>query len=382
MSTINNFEDFNLNEGLLKSIYLNGFIKPSEIQKKGISLILSGKDCIIQSQSGTGKTATFLISLLNQIDQKVISNQCLILVPTKQLAEQIYTVAKELSLHTKINTCIAVGGKDIKQNIKEIKNSQLIIGTVGRIFHFISERIINKNTIKNLILDEADEMLSFESGNEVKQIIMKLKNLKQTCFISATFDEEIIKFANTIMKKPEKLLLDVSDVPVDTIKQFYVNVEVENYKFDVLLDLFGVLLTNQTIIFCNRIITITWLTEKLIENDFAITSIHGNMNHDERNAIVEEFRKGKTKILLTTDLLARGIDIPDVNTVINYDLPNKMETYIHRIGRCGRFNKKGISINLVKMNEQSNKNLFNKIKSFYDINIEEMPEDFDKFYKN
>ena len=198
-------------------------------------------------------------------------------------------------------------------------------------------------------------------------------------FFISTFDDNIIDFSKTIMKSPKKLLLDLSDVPVDTIKQFYVNVEIENYKFDVLLDLFGVLLTNQTIIFCNKIITITWLTEKLTENDFSITSIHGNMTHDERNVIVDDFRNGKTKILLTTDLLARGIDIPDVNTVINYDLPNKMETYIHRIGRCGRFNKKGIAINFVKMNEQHNKILFNKIKNYYGINIDEMPENFTKF---
>ena len=378
---INKFEDFNLNKDLLKGIYINGFVKPSEIQKKGISLILSGRDCIIQSQSGTGKTATYLISILNQINDNIKHNQCIILVPTKQLAEQVYSVAIKLSNSTKIKTCLSVGGIEIKKNINDIKESQLIIGTVGRIYHFISERIINKLTIKTLVLDEADEMLGNDFGENVKDIIIKLKNLKQICFLSATFDEEIIKFSNSIMKTPQTLLLDVCDVPVATIKQFYINVEVENYKFDVLLDLFGVLQTNQTIIFCNKIITISWLSEKLIENDFCITSIHGEMTHEERNKVVDDFRNGKTKILLTTDLLARGIDIPDVNTVINYDLPNKMETYIHRIGRCGRFNKKGISINLVKMNDQSNKILFSKIKTYYGIEIDEMPEDFEKFLK-
>ena len=184
-SNIDKFEDFNLNEGLLQGIYLNGFVKPSEIQKKGISLILSESDCIIQSQSGTGKTATYLISILNQINESIKNNQCLIIVPTKQLAEQILTVAKKLSSNTNINICIAVGGKDIKQNIKEIKSSQVIIGTVGRIYHFILENIINKKTIRNLVLDEADEMLTLDFGNNVKEIISKLNNLKQICFLSA-----------------------------------------------------------------------------------------------------------------------------------------------------------------------------------------------------
>jgi superfamily II DNA/RNA helicase len=197
--------------------------------------------------------------------------------------------------------------------------------------------------------------------------------------VSATYPSHIFNISKKIMDNPVKVLLKNSEVAVDLISQFYVNVEKEDLKFDTLLDLYSLVSTSQAIIFCNSVEKVDWLKENLEKNNFVITCIHGKMNQKERETIVKEFRDGKTRILLTTDLLSRGIDISLVNLVINYDLPINKENYIHRIGRCGRFNKKGVSITMVKMEDPSDVKLFNKFKYHYKINIKELPENIQKY---
>ena len=181
------------------------------------------------------------------------------------------------------------------------------------------------------------------------------------------------------MHQPLKILLKKNEIPVDLIKQFYIDVEIEDLKFEVLLDLYNLISTSQAIIFCNTIRKVEWLSNSLKEKNFSITSIHGKMSPIERTETVKDFRSGKTRILITTDLLARGIDIPQVNLVINYDLPPNKETYIHRIGRCGRFGKKGVAIALVKMQDQADIKNLNRMKNFYNMNIDELPEDIAEY---
>ena len=188
----------------------------------------------------------------------------------------------------------------------------------------------------------------------------------------------VMSVSRNLMHEPIKILLKNSEVAVDLISQFYINVETEDLKFDTLIDLYSLMSTSQAIIFSNTIKKVDWLKENLEKNNFEITYIHGKMTAKERDDIVKEFREGKTRILLTTDLLARGIDIPQVNLVINYDLPPNKETYIHRIGRCGRFDKKGVAITMVKMEDQSDVKTFNKMKYFYRIKIDELPDNIDK----
>jgi len=373
----NTFENLNLQENLVKGIYLYGFTKPSKIQISGINSINTGRDCILQSQSGTGKTATYLLGILNNISETSKKCQGIILTPTHELSEQIYNVAIELTKFCNINIVKCIGGSNIKQTINNLKNAQLIIGTIGRINHMIMEQKINIHSIKFIILDEADIMLEEGLNDKLKYIFSRLPDNIQCIMISATMSYNVINISKNIMNDPIKILLKNNEIAVDLISQFYINVESEDLKFDTLLDLYSIISTAQTIIFVNTIKKVYWLKENLEKNNFEITYIHGKMSSIEREEIVKEFRNGKTRILLTTDLLARGIDIPQVNLIINYDIPLNKETYIHRIGRCGRFDKKGVSITMVKMDEASDNKLFNKMKYHFKINIEELPENID-----
>jgi len=375
----NDFESLNLNKDLLKGIYLYGFTKPSKIQITGIKSITTGKDCILQSQSGTGKTATYLLGILNRIDIDDIKCQAIILTPTHELSEQVYSVAIELAKYTKINIVKCIGGTNINENKDILKTAQLIIGTIGRISHMIIDKRINYHTVKIVVLDEADVMLEEGLNEKLKIIYDKVPDNVQGIMISATMSFNVMNISKKLLHDPIKVLLKNSEIAVDLISQFYVNVESEDLKFDTLLDLYSIMSTSQAIIFVNTIKKVDWLKENLEQNNFEITSIHGKMSTKEREDIVKEFRNGKTRILLTTDLLARGIDIPQVNLVINYDLPPNKETYIHRIGRCGRFDKKGVSITMVKMEDASDSKLFNRMKYFYKIKIDELPENIEKY---
>jgi translation initiation factor 4A len=381
METQNNFgfNDLNLNENILKGVYLYGFTKPSKIQINGIQTISAGKDCILQSQSGTGKTATYLLGILNRINIEEQRNQGIIIAPTHELADQVYKVAIALSKFTDIKIAKCIGGTDLQYNRDELRNAHLIIGTIGRIAHMIKEKRINLHTIKFIIIDEADEILTDGLSDKLKFIFEKCSDGIQCCMISATFPPNIFYVAKKVMHDPVKILLKNSEVAVELISQFYVNVETEELKFDTLLDLYSLVSTSQAIIFCNSIEKVDWLKENLIKNNFEITCIHGKLTQKEREEIMKEFRDGKTRILLTTDLLSRGIDIPLVNLVINYDLPINKETYMHRIGRCGRFDKKGVAITMVKMDDQVDLKLFNKLKHFYRIKIDELPDSIQKY---
>jgi len=375
----NDFETLNLNENLLKGVYLYGFTKPSKIQITGIKSINTGKDCILQSQSGTGKTATYLLGVLNKIDESELKCQGVILTPTHELSEQVYSVAIELAKFSKINIVKCIGGTSIIDTRDSLKSAQLIIGTVGRVSHMIAEKRINSHSIKFIILDEADVMLEEGLSEKLKLIYEKAPDNIQGIMISATMSPNVMSVSKRLLHDPIKVLLKNSEIAVDLISQFFVNVESEDLKFDTLLDLYSIMSTSQAIIFANTIKKVDWLKEKLEKENFEITYIHGKMTSKEREDIVKEFRDGKTRILLTTDLLARGIDIPQVNLVINYDLPPNKETYIHRIGRCGRFDKKGVSITMIKMEDASDNKQFNKMKYYYKMKIDELPDNIEKY---
>jgi translation initiation factor 4A len=373
------FENLNLKKELLEGIYLYGYKKPSVIQVKGITSLNTGKDCILQSQSGTGKTATYLLGVMNRLE---VNNkiQGIILSPTRELSEQVFKVAKLLSKKLKIKICKCIGGTNLGKNIYDLKNTNLIIGTIGRIHHMIEEKKIKLDNLKFFVLDEADDILMDGLVEKILIIFNKISKINcQICLISATLSQNLFKISKKILTDPIKILLKKNEVVVELISQFYLDTELEEYKLDVLLDLYNIVSTSQAIIFCNTIRKVNWLTEKLSEENFPITSIHGKMTQEERNYVVNDFRNGKTRLLLTTDLLSRGIDIPQVNLVINYDIPPNKETYIHRIGRCGRFGKKGVSITMVKMDDPNDLKLLNKLKNFYKINIKELPEDIEKY---
>jgi superfamily II DNA/RNA helicase len=372
------FEGLNLNEFLLKGVYIYGFTKPSPIQIKGIESINTGKDCLLQSQSGTGKTATYLLGVLNKIEENDKA-QCIILTPTRELSDQVYKVALELSKFTNITIEKCVGGTNINESKDKLKKANVIIGTIGRIHHMITEKKINTHTCKTIVIDEADDILADGINEKLEFIFEKMPIGIQTVLISATMNVNVFNFSKKLMHDPIKILLKNTEIAVDLISQFYIDVESEDYKFDTLMDLYNLMSTSQAIIFCNTIRKVDWLKENLEKNNFTITCIHGKMQQTERDSVVNEFREGKTRLLLTTDVLARGIDIPQVNLVINYDLPPNKETYIHRIGRCGRFGKKGVSISMVKSSDQSDIKTLQRMKQFYKLDIREMPADIEKY---
>ena len=375
----NNFESLELNNNIIKGVYSYGFINPSEIQKKGIKVITSIKDCILQSQSGTGKTATYLLGTLQNLDENINKIQSVIITPTRELAEQVYNVANKLSKYTKINVLLCVCGTNIGLFKKKSKTAHLIIGTIGRIFHMMEDNVFDINNLKQLTLDEADNLLEKKYNNKVFDLIKLTSDTCQKCFTSATVNRNLRDIAKKLLNEPELVLLKKEDVQVKAIKNFYLDTVEEQYKFDTLLDLYQIISTSHTMIFCNSINKIEFVKNKLEEEGFPITTIHGGLDQEERSKIVNEFREGKTRILLTTDLLARGIDIPEVKLVINYDLPKNHETFIHRIGRSGRFGKKGVSITFVKMDDYKDKKTFESLISHYDLEMEEVPENISSY---
>ena len=233
----------------------------------------------------------------------------------------------------------------------------------------INENKINSHKVKFVVLDEADDLLANGVNDKLQFILDKIPCGVQIVLISATMSNNVFSISKIFMHNPIKILLKNNEVIIDLITQFYVDVETEESKLDTLLDLYNLVSAAQTIIFCNTIRKVEWLEQQLKSNNFTITTIHSNMNQSERDNIVKEFRDGNTRLLLTTDLLSRGIDIPQVNMVINYDLPANKETYVHRIGRCGRFDKKGVAITLVKSTDPCDIKTFNRMKHFYNMDI-------------
>lgn len=370
------FSNLGIKDELLKGVFIYGFKNPSPIQVKGIKAINTGNDCILQSQSGTGKTGTFLLGIMNNINN---NEKSVIISPTRELAKQTYNVAVEISKYSKLNVDIFIGGTNIVDDFKKIKDCNVIIGTIGRVNHIFQKKKYLYNSIKIFVCDEADNIFNNNVNKDIYNIISSVNSDTQKILISATLNNYVFSISEKFLENPIKILLKKTEIAVDLISQFYVDTEVEEYKLDVFLDLYNIISTTQAIIFCNTIRTVDWLSKELIDKNFAITAIHSKMSQDDRNMIVNEFREGKTRLLLTTDLLARGIDIPQVNLVINYDLPINKETYIHRIGRCGRFGKKGVSISMVKMNDSNEVRILNRMKNYYNIDISELPEDIETY---
>ena len=365
------FEEMNLSSDILQGIYAYGFEKPSAIQMKGIVPFLNKRDLIAQSQSGTGKTATFVIGMLQCINKNDDSLQAIILAPTRELARQIFTVTSSLSsyMNLKINTVIG-GMRRSKYSYDYGNNYQIIVGTPGRLSDLISKKLVDTSNIKVLILDEADEMLSQGFREQLVKILRNIPSHVQIGLFSATIPEEMMKITTKFMNNPLKILVNPGDVTLKGIKQYYVAVENEEDKFHCLCDLYSTIRVTQSIIYVNHKSTIEWLTKNMMEQNFTVGCISGSMTTEARNDVMTTFRAGNLRVLISTDLLSRGIDVQQVSLIINYDMPFEKETYIHRIGRSGRFGRKGVAINLIGQKDYKN---FKKIIDYYKTTIEELP---------
>tara|TARA_B110000908_G_scaffold113440_1_gene133086 strand:+ start:10627 stop:11781 length:1155 start_codon:yes stop_codon:yes gene_type:complete len=380
-SEIKSFEDMNISTNILRGIFSHGWEFPSPIQQKIIVPIIKGKDTIAQAQSGTGKTGAFSIAGLQRIDWSIKKPQIIVISPTRELALQTYNTALAIGgrQFTQSNTrcSYSIGGTSVTNDIQALKNNNIVFisATPGRIYDIISRKVVSFDNIKTVILDEADEMLSQGFTEQVHNILGVLPKTVQIALFSATMAPDVLEIAETFMKDPFKLLVDIEDVPVQSIKQFVINME-EDDKLGVLMDLYEQVSINQSIIFVNSKRKVEWLSKKMTLNNFTVSSIHSAMEKDQREGIMANFRNGKTRVLISTDLLARGIDVHHISIVVNYDIPSNYENYIHRIGRAGRYGRKGLTINFVTPTDGEN---LKGIETLYKIKIEELPEDFEKF---
>jgi translation initiation factor 4A len=366
------FDSLSINEDILRGVYSHGFEKPSAIQEKSIPLILSGKDVIAQAQSGTGKTGAFSIGNLCLIDSSKESIQSLIIVPTRELADQVYKVIDELSTYTKITILKVIGGTNVSQCREDLKkNPHIVVGTPGRILDMINRRDLPTIDIKVLTFDEADEILSYGFKECIHDIIQRVDKSTQICLFSATLPDEILELTEKFMNNPERVLVKKEALTLEGIQQFYVNVKNNEWKYDVIVDLYDTINVGQCIIYLNSKNKIQEIYDRLMGDNFPVGYITGDRSVEERTIVMNDFRSGTLRILLSSDLLARGIDIQQLSLVINFDLPREKETYIHRIGRSGRYGRKGVAINLINDREVE---YMKSIEEFYDTQINEMPQ--------
>ena len=374
VESIGQFDNMNLHENLLRGIYGYGFESPSSIQQKAIVPLINGKDLIAQAQSGSGKTGAFCIGALQKIDVNMNNVQILILAHTKELARQTYNVFNSLGVFMNIKTSLLIGGVNIEESKREFKKGvHAIIGTPGRVLHMLSDKCFNINKMKLLIIDEADELLSTGFEEQLRNIIEILNDKVQIGLFSATLSEKCLLLTKYFMNEPINIFVKTDELTLEGINQYYINVEKEDWKLDILCDLYETITVSQTVIFCSSKKKVIWLQKELEDREFTTSIIHGNMFNDERMKVMNEFRSGSSRILISTDLLARGIDVQQVSLVINYDIPQGIEgrdNYIHRIGRSGRFGRKGVAINFLKYDDV---NMMREIEAFYSTQIEELP---------
>ncbi|KZS97868.1 DEAD-domain-containing protein [Sistotremastrum niveocremeum HHB9708] len=371
VQVVSTFDDLGLKEDLLRGIYAYNFEKPSAIQQRAIIPIMQGRDVIAQAQSGTGKTATFSISVLQSIDVTVRDTQALILSPTRELATQIQSVVLALGDYMNVQCHACIGGTSIGEDIRKLDYGQHVVsGTPGRVFDMIKRRNLRTRNIKMLVLDEADELLNKGFKDQIYDVYRYLPPATQVVLLSATLPYDVLEMTTKFMTDPVRILVKRDELTLEGIKQFFVSVEKEDWKFDTLCDLYDTLTITQAVIFCNTRRKVDWLTEKMRAANFTVSSMHGEMVQKERDTIMSEFRGGSSRVLITTDVWARGIDVQQVSLVINYDLPANRENYIHRIGRSGRFGRKGVAINFVTVEDVR---ILRDIEQFYSTQIDEMP---------
>ncbi|KNZ53541.1 hypothetical protein VP01_320g5 [Puccinia sorghi] len=368
---VDNFDAMELKGELLRGIYAYGFERPSAIQQRAIIPVIKGHDVIAQAQSGTGKTATFSISILQSIDVSIKACQALVLAPTRELAQQIQKVLVALGDYLNIECYAAVGGTSVRDGMAKLQEGvHVIVGTPGRVFDMIQRRALKTDHIKIFTLDEADEMLSRGFKDQIYDVFQLLPPTTQVVLLSATMPQDVLEVTSKFMRDPIRILVKRDELTLEGIKQFYIAVEKEDWKLDTLCDLYETVTITQAVIFCNTRRKVDWLQQQLASREFTVSSMHGDMEQGQREVIMKEFRSGSSRVLITTDLLARGIDVQQVSLVINYDLPVSKENYIHRIGRGGRFGRKGVAINFVSSEDVA---ALRELEQFYNTQIDEMP---------
>jgi|TARA_B110000483_G_C18186814_1_gene539286 translation initiation factor 4A len=379
--------DLNLRPNILRGIFAYGFEKPSPIQKKGlIPLIQPGckgkrRDILAQAQSGTGKTACFGVGALQIIDSTKDETQVLILAPTHELASQIKNVIADIGRFEKVKVQLLVGGTSVDSDRSKLDNEtpQIVVGTPGRVHDMIRRKYLKTDKMELIVIDEADEMLSQGFKEQIYKIFQYMNNNIQIGLFSATVPEVLQELSGKFMRNPIKILVKAEQLTLQGIAQYYIRLDNDEQKYSCIKDLFEGLTISQAIIYCNSTRRVDDLEEAMVQDEFPVKKIHGKMEESERKDVHNDFKAGGCRVLVTSDLFARGIDIQQVSVVINFDVPKSEHTYLHRIGRSGRWGRKGIAINFVTRHDGGR---LKEFEEYYSTEIKEMPADWGAHLKD
>ena len=368
-------ERLNLDSNILRGVYANGFENPSPIQKKTIIPVIKKKDIIAQAQSGTGKTGAFVIGSLQRLDVQLKKVQVIIISPTRELSRQTYNVAKTISHFMGITLQLLIGGTstDTDKDLLANETPHMVIGCPGRIYDMIRRKHLRTNEVKLLVLDEADEMLSAGFKDQIYKIFQFMNNEVQLGLFSATMPDELNLLTSKFMRHPIKILEKRELLTLQGIAQFYVALDNDEHKYATLKDLFSTLTISQAIIYCNSIKRVDDLFDAMVHDKFPVAKTHSGMDEEGRKKVYEDFKSGQARVLLSTDLFSRGIDVQQVSIVINFDIPKNIHTYLHRIGRSGRWGRKGAGINFVTRRDMSR---IKDIEKYYNTEINELPSNY------
>ena len=378
IKVINRWDEYDLKTDLLRGIYANGFEEPSQIQKTAILPIIEKRDLIAQAPSGTGKTGTFTIASLERVDIESNTTQILILAPTHELVTQIAGVVSQISNFMEgLRVKTLIGGTSVTDDAFELRNNvpHVVVGSVGRVADMIRRKHIQTRDIKLFVLDEADEMLSGGFLENIYNMFPTFHENIQVAIFSATMPGEILGLTEKFMRNPVKITMEAENLNLEGIKQYYVALSNDDQKYETIKDLFGKLSVNQTIIYVNSVNRVIDLYKAMKNDGCAVCCIHSTMTSQERKETLSEFRRGVHRVLISSNVTARGIDVQQVSIVINFDVPRCVHTYLHRIGRSGRWGRKGVAINFVTRDDIGD---MKKIETHYKSTIEELPGAFDQ----
>ncbi|CAK4032080.1 ATP-dependent RNA helicase dbp5 [Lecanosticta acicola] len=354
--SVKHFEDLNLPDEIMKALSLNNFRKPSKIQERALPLLLKNppQNLIGQSQSGTGKTAAFVLNILVRTDLSSDKPQALILAPTRELAKQIAGVAAVMGAYLKDKGLkIAEAVPDPSKRGQHIEG-QIVVGTPGTVMDVLKRRLLDSRNIKVLTIDEADNMLDMQGmGDQCKRVKQQLPRTTQIVLFSATFPQQVLSFAEQFAPAANQITLQVEQLTVKGIKQMYLDCQNDEEKYAALVKFYGLMTIASSVIFVKRRDTAAEIERRMTQEGHKVAQLTGALEGVDRDAVFERFRTGEAKVLITTNVLARGIDVQTVTMVINYDIPEAadgspdFETYLHRIGRTGRFGRTGAALSFV-----------------------------------
>lgn len=364
------FSDLNLSREVLQAIDDLGFESPSEVQEASIPIILEGRDVLAQAQTGTGKTASFGIPMIEGMEENADDLQALVLVPTRELARQVSEELKKLAKYKKFIKILPIyGGADMGKQLRDLKKgASIVVGTPGRVMDHMKRKTIRLDGLKFLTFDEADEMFDMGFRDDMKTIIERTNPDRQTLFFSATFDNDIRDFSRLYQRDPAKVIIEKKELTAEKIEQFYLELN-RNMKTEILNRLILIHKPKKSIIFCNTKRMVEALEVEIAQRGYKVDSLHGDMRQSSRDNVMKKFRKGTIDVLIATDVAARGLDVSNIDLVFNYDLPQQAEYYVHRIGRTARAGKKGASFTFVTSRDYPK---FKEIEKYANIKMEKM----------